>query len=274
MAHTLAQVPQYALSLLLALLLALTPGWLAADEPEPQAAKESAASAQDATDNSLSSSQQPEVHPELRPMRASYGASINRGVSINGSAVRSLEQQEDGSWLYRFDVDSFIADIRESVTLNWEDGQVIPQRYRYTLKGFAVRNRSRAIDFNWPAEAVNGSFDGNTFSHEAEAGALDPLSFQLQLMQDLKAGKRDMRYAVVDRSGYDYDRFAVIGEEAVDSELGQLDTVKVEKVRGEGSKRETLMWFAPELDYLLIRLVQTEPDGTRYEVNIESADFD
>lgn len=252
-------------SLLLAATLALAPACLFAGEPEPQAVS---------TDSEQPAAPQAEQHTELRPMRASYGASINRGVSINGSAVRTLEQQEDGSWLYRFDVDSFIADIRESVTLTWQDGQIVPQRYRYTLEGFAIRNRSRAIDFNWPAEAINGSFDGNTFSHETEAGALDPLSFQLQLIQDLKAGKREMLYAVIDRGGYDYDRFAVIGEETVDSALGQVDTVKVEKVRGEGSKRETLMWFAPELDYLLIRLVQTEPDGTRYEVNVESAEFD
>ncbi|WP_339806696.1 DUF3108 domain-containing protein [uncultured Marinobacter sp.] len=210
---------------------------------------------------------------ELVPMRASYSASIDKGISINGSAVRSLQQQDDGSWIYRFDVDSFLADIKESVTFRWEDGQVIPQRYRYTLEGFAIRNRSRVLEFNWPSEAISGSFDGNTFSLDTEPEALDPLGFQLQLSQDLKAGKTDMRYAVVDKGGYDYDRFAVIGEEVVDSKVGSVNTVKVEKVRGEGSKRETLMWFAPELDYLLIRLVQTEPDGTRYEVNIESADI-
>lgn len=224
-------------------------------------------------DQTSSEAEDTSTSVDLVPLKASYSASIDRGISINGTAVRSLEQQEDGSWIYRFDVDSFLADIRESLTFRWEDGQVIPQRYRYTLEGFAIRNRSRAIDFNWPSEAINGSYDGDRFTIDTEPGALDPLGFQLQMSQDLKAGKTEMSYAVVDKRGYDYDKFAVIGEEVVDSKVGSVDTIKVEKVRGEGSKRETLMWFAPELDYLLIRLVQTEPDGTQYEVNIESADI-
>ena len=33
------------------------------------------------------------------------------------------------------------------------------------------------------------------------------------------------------------------------------------------------MWFAPELDYLLVRLIQVEPDGSRYEVRLEDADL-
>lgn len=219
----------------------------------------------------VTSSQQEQ--PPLQPMRTTYGASINRGISINGTAVRTLEQQDDGRWAYRFNVDSFIADIRESVIFDWDKGQVIPHRYQYSLQGFAIRNRSRVADFNWPAGTVHGSYDGKSFSHAVGPGALDPLSFQLQLMLDLKAGKTEMQYAVVDRSGFDDDRFAVIGEEVLDSAIGRVGTVKVEKVRGEGSKRETLMWFAPELDYLLIRLEQTEPDGTRYEVRVESVEL-
>ncbi|MFT5987001.1 MAG: hypothetical protein ACI97Y_000178, partial [Pseudomonadales bacterium] len=34
--------------------------------------------------------------------------------------------------------------------------------------------------------------------------------------------------------------------------------------------RETLMWFAPKFDHMLVQLLQTEPDGSRYELLLKS----
>lgn len=209
--------------------------------------------------------------PELTPIAATYSASMDRGLSLNGSARRTLEQQADGSWLYEFNVDSFIADIRESVEFRWEDGRVVPLKYRYRLNGMLVKNRSRALNFNQAVQSVSGSYDGTSFTTELPDQALDPLGFQLQLRQDLKAGKTTMDYTVADKDDFEHDRFAVVGEELQTTSLGELNTIKVEKVREEDSKRETLMWFAPELDYLLVRLLQTEPDGSRYEVRLDEA---
>ena len=210
---------------------------------------------------------------ELNPIAASYSASMDKGLSINGSARRTLEQQPDGTWKYQFNVDSFIADIRESVHFQWKDGRVVPLEYRYRLDGLMVRDRSRALNFNWPAKSMSGSYDGDNFTVPLASEAMDPLGFQLQLRQDLKAGKTEVAYTVADEDDFEEDRFAVIGEESQSTPFGDLETVKVEKVREADSKRETLMWFAPELDYLLVRLIQVEPDGSRYEVRLEDADL-
>lgn len=210
---------------------------------------------------------------ELNPLSSSYSAAIDKGISINGSAVRSLEPQSDGTWLYRFDVDSFIADIEESLHFRWENNQVVPLRYRYKLSGLMISDRKRTIDFNRDTQTVSGHFEGDKFQMDLKENALDPLGYQLQLMQDLKAGKREMVYHVIDDGDYDEDRFAVLGEETLKTALGELKTLKAEKVRDPGSKRETLMWFAPELDYLLVRLVQVESDGTRYDIEIRDANI-
>ena len=210
---------------------------------------------------------------DLVPMSATYGARMEQGLAIDGTATRTLEQQPDGTWIYRFDVDSFIADIRESVTFRWQDGRVQPIRYRYTLKGLLVPDRSRAINFSQAADSISGSYEGDSFTMAMADHALDPLGFQLQLRQDLKAGKRDVTYAVADDGDYDRDRFAVVGEETISTPVGEFATVKVEKVRDKDSKRETLMWFAPALDYLLVRLIQVEPDGSRYEVDLQHTDL-
>ena len=129
---------------------------------------------------------------DLTPMRASYNASMDKGITLNGSAERLLEQQDDGTWLYRTQVDSFIADIDETLTLRWENGQVIPLRYRYELSGLFIKDRKQAIDFDWEAGKATGHYRGDRFSVDLKPGTLDPMGFQLQLLQDIRAGKERM----------------------------------------------------------------------------------
>ena len=122
-----------------------------------------------------SAGQAPASQADLAPMSATYGASMDKGLNIDGAATRSLQQQADGTWLYRFDVDSFIADIEESVSFRWQDGRIQPLEYRYSLKGLLVPNRSRAINFNYVADTVNGSYEGDTFTMALAEQALDRL---------------------------------------------------------------------------------------------------
>lgn len=207
----------------------------------------------------------------LHPMELSYNASMDKGISLNGSARRILEKRDDGTWRFRTDVDSFIADIDESLIFRWENNQVVPLRYRYKLSGFMIRDRKEAIDFDWDNMVVSGHHEGDRFSMKLEEGTLDPMGYQLQLSQDIKAGKREVEYRVIDKGDYDTDRFAVVDEEPVTVNGNTYKALKAEKVRDSDSKRQSLMWFAPERDHLLIRFLQVEPDGSEYELTINEA---
>ncbi|HET8849766.1 MAG TPA: DUF3108 domain-containing protein [Marinobacter sp.] len=211
--------------------------------------------------------------PELTPYTARYSASMSQGVSLSGEGVRTLSNQGNNVWLYRTDVDSFVADIDESLIFRWEDGHVIPLRYRYRLSGFLIKDREQSIDFDWQQGVATGRYRGKSFELPLRENALDPLGHQLQLHQDLKAGKRDVTYQVIDKGDYDEDRFAVIDEDTVQANGVSIRTLKAEKVRDEDSKRQTFMWFDPAQDYLLVRLLQIEPDGSEYELILEDADF-
>lgn len=210
---------------------------------------------------------------ELTPYEVTYTAAMDKGITLNGTAKRTLTKKDGNVWLYRTDVDSFIANIDESLILKWENNQVIPLRYRYRLSGFLIKDREQSIDFDWDAGVATGKDEGEPFKLELREGALDPLGFQLQLSQDIKSGKRDITYQVIDGDDYDEDRFAVLDQEPMKTNRGSIITLKAEKVRDEGSKRETLMWFAPDEEFLLVRLLQTEPDGSRYELRLNRSDL-
>lgn len=214
--------------------------------------------------------EQPLGTPGLAPFEASFTASVVQGITLNGSAKRILSDKNNGVWLYRTAVKSFAANIDESVVLKWQDGRVLPLTYRYRLSGFLIRDREETIDFDWQKNLATGHYKGRAFEVALSPGLLDPLGYQLQLHQDIKAGKQKMEYHYVRHGRLDEERFAVINEELIKTPKGEMNALTVEKLRGEGAKRETLMWFAPEFDHMLVQLLQTEPDGSRYELNLKS----
>lgn len=210
---------------------------------------------------------------ELQPMEATYGATLERGVSISGEATRSLEKRDDGRWLYRFDVDSFIADVRESSVLRFEDQRVISDKYRYSLEGFFISNRNTRFNFNWDEMLIRDLEKDREIDISDVPGIQDQLAAQLQLWVDLQAGMEEMEYVITEDDGdfKDYE-FAVLREETLETRnFGEVETVLVERVRDEDSPRTTHMWFVPEWDYLLVRLDQRNEEGENFEIYLKEA---
>ena len=79
-----------------------------------------------------------------------------------------------------------------------------------------------------------------------------------------------MSYQVVDGDEIETYDFRVLGEEKVGTRVGQVDAIKVERVRDPTqSKRQTILWFAKDWDYLLVRLHQVEKDGKEYQIMLQ-----
>lgn len=208
------------------------------------------------------------LHQEV----AYYGATLKHGIPISGTAKRSIVRQDDNTWEYRFDVDSFFADIHEWVKFRYNGQQVIPERYHYKLTGWAVPDRGTDLSFNWQKGQVTDLNAHKIWPVKLHPGVMDKLGSQLQLRQDIKAGKKDLHYAVAEDGKLEDYHFAVVGPEKLDTrKLGKINTVRVREVRPPSKKRKTILWFAPKWDYLLVKLLQVEPDGTRYEIFLDHA---
>lgn len=208
---------------------------------------------------------------ELIPYTAEYRAQFETGVAIKGKAVRKLVQAKDGSWEYHFNVDSFIADIRESVRFDWQDDHIVPEDYRYSLSGFWIKDRYARVDFDWQAMQVRNEVKNKPWYMDVPHGALDKLGYQLQLQMDLSMGKREMRYQVADGGKLKDFPFKVLGSEVLDTPFGKAEALIVEKVRAPEKKRHTKMWFAKNWQYLLVKMQHVESDGERYEIKLNKA---
>ncbi|WP_416398441.1 DUF3108 domain-containing protein [Allohahella sp. A8] len=211
---------------------------------------------------------------ELVPITAKYTASYKKGVPIKGSAVRSLERLENGLWDYTFHVESWVVDIKENTKLRWVDNQVKPQLYEYERSGW-VAGRERSYKFDYEAGKVLVNRDGDKLEAPLTEGLLDKLGYQLQLRMDLARGLTDMSYDVAHRSGSRKMAFAVIGEETITANGFDIPSVIVERIReDDDDDRVTKLWFAKNLNYVLVKMEQKEPDGEEYEILLSEAVVD
>ncbi|MNH11691.1 hypothetical protein D3C79_712130 [compost metagenome] len=104
---------------------------------------------------------------------------------------------------------------------------------------------------------------------------LDKSTYQLALQHDVAAGKKSVSYQVVDGDEIDTYDFRVLDSEKVTTKAGQVDAIKVERVRDPTqSKRTTTLWFAKDWDYLLVQLRQVETDGKEYVIVLQDGSVD
>ena len=206
---------------------------------------------------------------ELQPFSASYTADWKQ-LPISGTAQRSLHLQDDGSWKLDFSASMLIAGLNETSWLKIHNGEVQPQKYRYARNGMGTSKKIKQ-DFDWNTLVVTGSDRGTPIKLTLLQGVQDKSSYQLALQRDIADGKTSMSYQVIDGDELDTYDFRVLGEERVETRVGSVDAIKVERVRDPTqSKRKTILWFAKDWDYLLVRLQQVEKDGKEYQIILES----
>lgn len=219
--------------------------------------------------SSLSAQALPTV--ELKPFRALYESRLDVGVPLSLEAVRELRQQADGQWILTSTAEAVIAGIEESSRFTLERLQVVPQQYQYHHKVLGKR-RDAILNFDWPNARVTNDVDNKPWQMNIPAGTLDKLAYQMQIRLDLPSGKTRLSYPVADGGSLKQYDFEVLGSESVSTPAGTFNAIKVQRDRGEDAKRETYIWFAPELDYMIVKLYQVESDGKEAQLLLKKVE--
>tara|TARA_R110001592_G_scaffold362933_1_gene678920 strand:+ start:10186 stop:10989 length:804 start_codon:yes stop_codon:yes gene_type:complete len=212
---------------------------------------------------------------ELKEHEASYVAKIKKGVSLKGKATRSLKKIQGNKWLYRFDVESFIADIKESTVLIERNQDIKPIQYDYKLSAFLMSDRKRKVKFDWEKQTAINPLKNNDWKLTAiPDNTYDQLSYQLQLLLDVSNNKTNMTYQLAHKAKLRESQFVVLGEEVIDTRFGKLKSISAKKQRDDDAKRETYLWFSADYPLLLLKMTQKEKDGEEYEIELSSAVID
>ncbi len=211
-----------------------------------------------------------------KPHHARYA--VHYGILKLGEMERRLVSLGEGRYRLETDVhttglaSAFRDDrFRESSTWALVGGKPRPERYDYHF----TRNDREVVEqviFDWEGMRFTSLRDGEESVLELPEGAQDKLSYQMALLADLRAGASEFFYQVADRGDVRHMRYRVLGEESVRTPWGHVQAIMLERVTAN-RERETTIWTAPALDYMVVKLVQVE-DGHKSTATLLEASLD
>ena len=196
--------------------------------------------------------------------QANYSATFS-GLNIN--AVQKLEEIEPGIYRESLAAKNFIGKIHEQSTFRvTANQQIYPTEYRYN-RSVLGRDHSEVQSFDWQSSKVQYQKDGHSSDELGlKDGYLDMITHRLQLRRDLNAGKEVFSYAVISRGKLKQYEYKVVSEQILQTAIGPLNTVKVERVTDDEDKKISV-WLASDWDYLVVKLEQSKGrDGHHLEL--------
>jgi len=207
--------------------------------------------------------QEPDV---LVPFVANYAA-YKWGDKVGGAKM-ALTRQSDGR--YHLEYSSrvskfFLSDKRsEHSIFTFENGIFTPLSYQYKRTGTGP-DKSLGVVFQHGDVAT---FKVNEQPAQAWLGEFDNQLYRLQVRRWLSQGETSFTVHFVNYRGEKslYD-MSVEGKESLELPFGVLDTVKV-TINRATAKRQTFMWFAPSLDFQLVRLQQFKDGDEQGDIRL------
>jgi hypothetical protein len=116
--------------------------------------------------------------------------------------------------------------------------------------------------FDWDARSVTQQRKGKSEMLQMQGTAQDPLSLAYNFAFVPPKGKEyDVTRA--DGRGLTPFRFTVVGNEKLATPAGEIETLHIAKVRDGPEDKTTDIWFAAERDFLPVRVLIVDTDGTR-----------
>ncbi len=205
-----------------------------------------------------------------QPYSARYA--VYRNGKLQARAEFLLQQQDD-HWIMKSESIGTHGMARllkfrdyEYVEGHFKGSQFRPLRYVHELKWMGPNQDSSAL-FDWNSGTVEVTTDGQTLSFDLVEDALDPMSMQLEIRRRLAAGETRLEITLVEEDELEAQTFRALTPERLETSLGCLDTLPVEKVR-VGSTRFTRFWHAKAFGFIPVRMEHGKTDGDQMELRI------
>lgn len=193
----------------------------------------------------------------LAPFEAEYGLSV--GWLPLGKAVFRLAPAE-GEDRYRAEVKARLLAMRnvEVSEFTWNGCEPRTEAYFHEFKGLGMR-RFHDMTFEWDdgPRVVNVERDDRR-TYEIPAHTLDEITVLLRSRCVFSEGAQDYLATTAYGNKVRTHQLRVVGRETIDGPDGPVETVRVEKVHREESDRRTIIWVAPELDWMMVRARHSE----------------
>lgn len=211
-----------------------------------------------------STQQHPEQqHPEMRAYRAEYNLQSSN-MPLNAKAVHTLKKLSDGQFQLRTHAQALFIDLTETAVIEWQNCHSQSITYDYSRQIFNKKHayQQRFFYNNQQPKHANYLHDGKNLTIPLNTSVDDRLLSQLKVRCRVKAGEKKFTLKVLDKDQIKTQSFKVIGNEKLKLPIGEINSLKVERLRepNSKSKRTTRVWLAPHWDYVVVKAIQENDD--------------
>ncbi|MGB1199168.1 MAG: DUF3108 domain-containing protein [Thalassotalea sp.] len=209
----------------------------------------------------------------VKPFVANYTI-IHKSKPV-GNATRELKKLENGQYEYSYHTSIewliFNDDRKETSLVEINNAHVTPLEYQYKREGTG-RDKSSHWQFAIDAGQATNVEKKKSYAVTYPSNVQDSLSYHLQHRFNLISNPKQTHfvYPVIKNENqiknyvYQYD-----GEEEIMLPYGLVKTIKLKREVVE-KKRVTYAWFAPELNYLLVKLYQVKGGVEQFEAQLNT----
>lgn len=215
--------------------------------------------------------------PHIPRYHATYA--VDRSDLRIGTAAFSLVRNQDGSYTYQSVTrpSGLLALFRSDVITETSrfavvDGQLRSLYYSYRHTG-SGRDQFETIVFEWNKGIARSDRNGKSRTLPVKPGTYDRFLAQLALSVDTKSGRLAPGYHVLDHGVIHAYRVGRLHDTTVETPAGRFRTVRIAQ-RGRTKQRVTRFWLAPKLDFLPVRMEQTEPGKATVRLILTKISFD
>jgi Protein of unknown function (DUF3108) len=118
--------------------------------------------------------------------------------------------------------------------------------------------------FDWAKKVLTREREGRTETEPLPEGTQDRLTLAYGFaFAPPASGGGEFSVHIADARGLSRNRYAIAGREMLKTAAGEFEALKLVKQREPGDDRSTEIWFALKRDYLPLRVLVIEKDGTR-----------
>lgn len=195
----------------------------------------------------------PALAADIQPFNATY---VVNADGKSGTATRILTCSGN-TFTYKVNARAAgIATANQSATFSLSNGRIMPSQASTSYRIAGIGN-THSVKFN--GSQVVSTYKGRAATLSVQGQAYDDLSLEAQIRQELINGRFTGTYNLVKRTEIESTRFRRAGNARIAVPAGTYDTVRIDRVHDDRG-RATSFWLAPSLNYLPIKVSQTN-DG-------------
>lgn len=188
-----------------------------------------------------------------------------------GQSTLELAARDNDEWLFetRSEASLYFMSFsdHEQSRFVWHNERPKPLAFSKERKRPGKTERVQQ-QFDWQSQTDRGTRGKKSWSTALLGDTHDLQSHLLALQLDLRAGKHELMYAVSRHGRVRQYQYKISKEEVLDTALGRLSTLRVERIRDADDDRQTISWLAPSLDFIPVRIQQFEKGELQGDMRI------